>query len=103
MKIEDFIRLWEQDGFKFVKLKEVEKRDLLWMLFSVNCPYSAEEYGRHLGMLLVVDKTTKEILAHDMTNESYWLDPDQPAPPSQYIYDWFERHVREGLPDEFRR
>jgi len=97
MKYSEFVEMWKQDGFKLVKLKEVEKDKQRWLLFSVNCPYSAEEYGRHLGMLLVVDKRTEEILAHDLTNESYWADPNSPAPPSQYIESWFERHLEEGF------
>ena len=61
VKLSDWRKWWEDDGFKMVLLKEVEKENELWTLFSINLPYSAQDYGRHMGALCVIDKKTKEI------------------------------------------
>jgi hypothetical protein len=90
MKLEEFLKWWEQDNIRLVKHREVEKANHRWILFAV---YSAEErleYGRHFGLLVVVEKRTEEIVAHDMENQ---LDYN----PSLGLESWFERHVREGL------
>jgi hypothetical protein len=100
MKLEEWKQMWINDGFKMVKLNEIEQNDkqLLWVLFSIHVPYSAVEYGRHMGALLVVDKQSGEIMKHDTTNLQG--ETDEPVvKPSREIYDWFDRHVTEGLPE----
>jgi len=98
VKLEEWKQMWENDGFRMVKLNEIEQNEkqLLWVLFSIHVPYSAEDYGRHMGALLVVDKRSSEVLKHDTIN----LQGEMDGPvvnPSRDIYEWFERHVTEGL------
>jgi len=88
VSFDDFRKMWEDDGFQLVELDSRERDNLLWKLFHVTSPYLTADYGRHLVMVLVIDKKTKEILAHDMKNQDlYRINEIQ----------WFERHVREGL------
>ncbi len=99
MKVEDWKRLWEGDGFKLVELRKVEQAEerLMWFLFSINVPYSAQDYGRHYCALLVVDERSGEILKHDTHNIASG-DPSEPATNvQQETEDWFMRHVQEGL------
>ena len=88
VSFDDFRKMWEDDGFQLVELDSREQDDLLWKLFHVTSPYLTADYGRHLVMVLVIDKKTKEILAHDMKNQDlYRVNEIQ----------WFESHVKEGL------
>ena len=96
VKVKDWLSWWKKDGFKMVPLKETEKEKELWQLYSIKVPYDSE-YGRHMGALVVVDKKSNEILAHDTTNEWVHGGLDVDRNPSQAIYDWFDRHVGEGL------
>jgi len=82
-----FRKWWENDGFQFIELESREQDKLLWKLFHVTSPYMTEDYGRHLVMILVMDKETNEILAHDVQNQDVWPNEKE----------WFERHVRDGL------
>jgi hypothetical protein len=98
VKIEDWLAWWEKEGCKLVLLKEEEKAGILWQLYSISLPYEAEAYGRHMGALVVIDKGTKEILLHDTTND--WVHGGVNVPdsnPSTEIYNWFERHVNDGI------
>ncbi len=97
-KLDDWKMMWEKEGFKMVELDNKEKANERWLLFSIHCPYDAEEYGRHLGALLVIDKTTGQIMKHDTTNQ--WVGGTANGPttnPSREIYEWFNRHVKDGL------
>jgi len=97
MKIKDWIKFWEKDGFKLVLLKETEQDKVLWQLYSIHVPYEAEDYGRHMGALLAVDKKNKQIIAHDTTNDFVHGGSTVDRNPSQGIYSWFSRHVTAGL------
>jgi len=88
VSLDVFRKWWEDDGFQLVELESREQKDLLWKLFHVTCPYSTEDYGRHLVMVLVIDKKSKEILAHDVKNQDFRTSEE---------IEWFERHVQEGL------
>ena len=88
VSFDDFRKMWEDDGFQLVELDSREQDDLLWKLFHVTSPYLTADYGRHLVMILVIDKKTKEILAHDMKNQDLFQINEM---------QWFERHVRVGL------
>jgi len=82
--------MWEKDGFKLVCHKEVERDNHLWRLYAVYQPASTIDYGRHFGMLIVACKRTREIVAHDLTNQFDYS-------PSLGLESWFERHLQKGL------
>ena len=90
MNKQELISMWENDGFKVVKHREVEQEKHLWVLYAVYQPEGTEDYGRHFGMLLVIDKKTSKIIGHDLENQ---FDHS----PSLGLESWFERHVREGI------
>ena len=90
MKRNDLVSMWENDGFKLVKHREVERGKVLWVLYAVYQEEGTEDYGRHFGILMVVDKETSEIVAHDIENQFDYS-------PSLGLESWFERHVQTGL------
>jgi hypothetical protein len=92
----ELVAEWENDGFKLVKSKTVKKDGNEWVLYNVNSPYSTTNYGRHFGMLMVIDGNSGEILAHDMENESHFID-DTPKPLASATEAWFDSHVRAGF------
>ena len=92
MKHDDFKTMWEQDGTKLVLIDRREEQNTYWILYAVHFPESTIDYGRHTGLLIAVDKRTDVILAHELNNQRMVY-----SSYTQFIQDWFERHVRDGL------
>jgi hypothetical protein len=92
MKLTDFKDMWQGNGAKLVEVREAEQKDTLWKLFSVIFPSSTQEYGRHTGLILAVDKKSGEIIGHEISNEY-----GEGAASWNRIDDWFNRHVMDGI------
>ncbi len=90
--------MWEKDNFKFTELGRKKKNGLTWILYSMNIPYHTDEYGRHMGMAVAIDKT-KNIMFHDTINmQSY--DPNMTANWTQEIQNWFDKVVEMIIPSK---
>jgi hypothetical protein len=97
MKLSEFKAMWEEDGTKLVKMDEQVRGNEHWYLYNIHFPESRTSYGRHMAVLLQVDRKTREVVAHDTKNTSapYGKKAD-PAPWTKEIQDWFQKHVDEG-------
>ena len=68
MTLEEFHKLWTEDGTRLVEHDRRIRNGFLWILYGVYFPESRVDYGRHMALLMKVDVKTKEILGHDLHN-----------------------------------
>jgi len=91
MKLEDFRRLWEEDGFHLTETERKEKGGFYYLLLRLKSDQSTEEYGRHGAILMKVEKATGEIDSYDTMNLAG--DWQGNTPYTLEVQEWFERHV----------
>ena len=91
MKLRDFVKMWTDDGFRLSKQTQKTIGKQKWVLYNVNVPYFASDYGRHMAIIVVIDRETGEILAHDEMNTSLRNYPNHPW--TQVTFEWFETQV----------
>jgi len=89
MTLTEFKRMWQEDGTKLVQQSRKILNGSTWLLFAVYFPDSTYDYGRHMAMILKVDKTTGEILKHDLKN----LSGEVEHYGKQGIDSWFKEHA----------
>lgn len=89
--LEEFITIWQADGTKLKKEREVPYNGHLWFLYAVYFPESTEEYGRHAALLMKIDSKSRIILVHDFMNLSGEITTNY----RQQVDEWFERHIKE--------
>ena len=68
MTLEEFLKLWTEDGTQLVEHDRQVRDGFLWILYGVYFPESTVDYGRHMALLLKIIGDTGEILGHDMHN-----------------------------------
>lgn len=68
MTLEEFLKLWTEDGTRLVEHDRQIRNGFLWILYGVYFPESRVDYGRHMALLLKIAGNTGEILGHDMHN-----------------------------------
>lgn len=72
MTLREFLRMWRADKTVLV-LESTRRRGPKEMrLYSALLPYSSD-YGRHLAILLEIDRSTREVLNHELINLSGWI------------------------------
>ena len=89
IKLDAFLKMWAEDGTQLI---EQERRDIngaVWVLYAIYFPESTYDYGRHMALLIKVDRATDIILLHDLTNLAGEVEDNY----RQGIDDWFNRHV----------
>ena len=89
IKLEDFLKMWSEDGTKLVEQDRRSINGSIWLLYSVYFSESTYDYGRHMAMLLKVDAHSQVILLHDLEN----LSGTVMGGGYRSIGDWFERHA----------
>ena len=94
LKRKEFLKMWEGVGVTINKQDYRRHRGYDWFLYSIHLPYGSADYGRHFAILLVCDIHTGEVIANDEKNTSSY-NSSSPAPWSQEIQSWFDRHVCE--------
>jgi len=90
MKLNEFISMWNRDGYELTKHEEICKMGINWMLLTAYSSERTEDYGRHFALTLAVDQNN-EILAHDMLNMIEAMNP------TQQTIEWFNENVSGGL------
>lgn len=90
MKLESFRNMWERDGFSLTEHERRVRSDATWILVTVLSNQFTDEYGRHFGITLAVDKN-EEILAHDTINLR------DSTNPTRETMRWFEENIKSGL------
>ena len=68
MPLEEFLKLWTEDGTRLVEHDRQTRNGFLWILYGVYFPESTVDYGRHMALLLKIAGTTGKIPGHDMHN-----------------------------------
>jgi len=89
VKLDDFIKMWTEDGTRLIEQDRRELNGSIWLLYSVYFPESTSDYGRHMAMLLKVDAKTDVILLHDLEN----LTGSIIGGSYRSLEEWFERHA----------
>jgi hypothetical protein len=89
VKLDDFIKMWTEDGTRLIEQDRRELNGSIWLLYSVYFPESTYDYGRHMAMLLKVDAKTDVILLHDLEN----LTGSIIGGGYRSLEEWFERHA----------
>lgn len=89
IKLKEFIEMWTADGTKLVEQEKQVIDGTIWLLYAVYFPKSTCDYGRHMGMILKVDKESEVILMHDLTNLSGEVNDNY----RQGLDAWFMHHA----------
>jgi len=88
MKLKDFIEMWTKDGTRLVEQESQQVNGYKWILYAAYFPDSTWDYGRHMAMVLKVNKDDV-IVMHDLTNISGEV--------GQYnkrtLNEWWKRHA----------
>ena len=95
MTLTEFKAMWTSDGLMMVEEENRQVNGYRWLLFAITEPASTNDYGRHYGLLVVVDAEEK-ILAHNFRN----ISSGDTRPYRQQVIQWFEEHIAEGLIDK---
>ena len=90
MNLDEFRKMWEDDGLQFVEIDAAHSDGADWYFYNVTEPQSTE-YGRHYA--LIVGERYGEVIAHNFKNTSggNW---------TKVTEEWWARHVAGGLLDE---
>jgi len=89
MKLDEFRKMWEKDGFHFSKSREEKVGSRTLIMYSLTLPYYSAGYGRHYALIVVVDQK-KEVIAWDDNNTRF-------GNISQIHEAWFESTKAEAL------
>ena len=91
MKLQDWIGMYEADGFHLREARRQEVGDFVYILMLLSSDNRTEQYGRHGDFVLKVAKKDKEIEEWDDFNlTGGW---SEVTPLTQEVESWFERHV----------
>ncbi len=88
IKLDEFLKMWTADGTQLIEQDKADLNGSIWLLYSIYFPESTEDYGRHMAMILKVDRQTNIILMHDLEN----LSGSAIGGGHRDLKDWFEKH-----------
>ena len=89
IKLDEFMKMWTEDGTKLVEQDKKEINGSTWLLYSAYFPESTDAYGRHMALILKVDTGTGVILMHDIEN----LSGTVIGGGHRSIEEWFAKHA----------
>lgn len=96
MHLPEFLAMWQQDGTRLI---EEDRRAGLegttWLLYSVEEPTMTIDYGRHYGLIVVLN-TAGVIIAHNIKN----ISSANATPWRKQVWAWYEEHYKEPFADE---
>jgi hypothetical protein len=81
--------MWKKDGFSITEHERRAVNGLIWVLMTAYSRDFTDEYGRHFGLMVALDKD--EIIAHDFINLR------DSTNPTRETMDWFEENIRQGI------
>ena len=90
MQLQGLINLWKQDGFEITEHDRRIQDGITWVLLTAYSRDFTDEYGRHMGLMVALDKG--EIVAHDFINLR------DSTNPTRQTMEWFEENIQAGLP-----
>ena len=90
MKLAEFRRIWADCNM--IESDRREAHGATWILYKVTEPDSTSEYGRHYALYVALNPVG-QIIAHNLKNTSSGSSKSW----TEQVYEWWERHVEEGL------